>query len=261
MKRDLELDDGPTVTFHRVYPQAIAPMRADKAALGTMPVMAYRHCEPLRMASSFGWYVFPPEDIRLRFNGADVFHEGEDGLWRPLSQAQLPGFADYWDAHAPADLQGFAPPFLSHLPMKGMVQIWSGLLCGTLDGWSVLVRPLANVRGSHLYASFEGLVESDRFKPFPLFINIQLLATDVVIELPKTAPLFQVQPLARVTYGETAHRHADVEGLGDQPDGLPALSAQDWSGFRRTVRVNEPQQAPEAGTYTVAARKRGREMA
>ena len=42
----------PTLRFHRVYPAAIAPMRADKAALGLMPTMAYRHCEAMRMASS-----------------------------------------------------------------------------------------------------------------------------------------------------------------------------------------------------------------
>lgn len=262
MKRDIDLVDthSPTVTFHRVYPDAIPPMRSDKAALGTMPVMAYRHCEPMRMASSFGWYIFPPEDIRLRWDGADVFHE-VDGAWSPLSQARLPGFDDYWNDHVPGDLQGLAPPFLTHLAMKGVVQIWSGLLCGTCEGWSVLVRPLANVRSSRLYSCFEGLVEADRFKPFPLFINVQLVATDVVIEIPKTTPLFQVQPLARITYGEAAHLSEEYEGLADLPGGRPVLSTDDWAGYRRTIRVDQPDTVPEAGQYTLATRRRCRHEA
>ena len=258
MKRDdVAFDDGPTVTFHQVYPDALPPMRADKAALGTMPVMAYRHCEPLRMASAFGWYVFPPLDICLRWNGADVFHE-VDGQWEVLSQARLPGFDDYWNAHAPEELHDLAPPFLTHLPMKGMVQIWSGLLCSSRDGFSVLVRPLANVRASHLYTCFEGLVESDRFGPFPLFINIQLTATDVVIDLPRHAPLFQVQPLSRQTYGEDAHRSADYEGLAGLDADHPAMDAEDWAGYRKTVRVVAADAPPEGGSYTVATRRRGR---
>src|SRR5215204_786866 len=125
MQLDTSSDDGPTVTFHKVYPAAISPMRADKAALGTMPTMAFRHCEPMRTASSFGWYIFPPEDISLKWNGADVLHL-EEGEWRPLSQAYLPGFNEYWDERVPDDIKGLTPPYLSVLPIRGFVQIWSG---------------------------------------------------------------------------------------------------------------------------------------
>jgi hypothetical protein len=253
----MDTEEDPTVVFHRVYPTAIPPMRADKAAMGTMPVMAYRHCEPLRMASAFGWYVFPPEDISLRWDGSDVLVL-QDGEWRPLTQTQLPGFSDYWDAHAPEGMQGTAPPFLSHLPVRGFVQIWSGMLCSAREGWSVLIRPLANIRASRHFACFEGLVEADRFKPFPLFVNIQLLATDVVIEIPRIMPLFQVQPLARVTYSETAHRSQERVGLETRSDGPSALSADEWAGYRRTIRVDVPTAAPSPGLYTVATRQRGR---
>ena len=242
-------DDDTVVTFHRVYPAAIPPMRADKSALGIMPTMAFRHCEPMRTASSFGWYVFPPEDIFLKWNGADVFYK-QDSEWLPLGsqQAQLPGFAEYWDENAPEELQGCPPPFLTHLPVRGYVQIWSGLLCATRPDWSVLVRPPVNIRGSNQYSCFEGLVESDRFRPFPLFINIQLLATDVTIEIPKGAPLFQVQPLMRGTYGDAAHKYVEHEGL--------ALSDADWADYRKTIRVEVSDEPPEMGKYTAATRKR-----
>lgn len=255
MQSDIQGNDEATVTFHRVYPAAIPPMRADKAALGIMPTMAFRHCEPMRTASAFGWYIFPPEDIFLKWNGADIFHK-QDEEWVPLSHAYLPGFPDYWDEHAPQDLQGLAPRFLSRLQIPGFLQIWSGLLCGTRPDWSLLVRPPVNMRGSNFYSCFEGLVEADRFKPFPLFINIQLIATDVVIEIPKMVPLFQVQPLMRATYGDAAHRFVDREGLTLLADGQPAMSVSDWAGYRNTIRVEVPDEVPESGRYTAATRKR-----
>ena len=71
----------PTIKFHRIYPAAIPPMRADKSALGLMPTMAYRHCEAMRMASSFGWYAFPAEEVRLCVGCRPSRHVGQlEGL-------------------------------------------------------------------------------------------------------------------------------------------------------------------------------------
>jgi hypothetical protein len=251
--------EAPTVTFHKVYPAAISPMRADKAALGIMPTMAFRHCEPMRTASAFGWYIFPPEDISLRWNGADTDYLNlETGQWEPLSQAYLPGLNAYWDEHAPDELKGLAPPYISVLPMRGFIQIWSGLLCATKPDWSVLIRPLANIAASHKFNCFEGLLESDRFQPFPLFINIQLLATDTPINILKVFPLFQVQPLHRSTYGEAAHAFAEREGLGTMENGESAMTPEHWAGYRRTIRLEVPDQPPEQGQYTTTTRKRSR---
>jgi hypothetical protein len=245
-----------TVTFHKVYPAAISPMRADKAALGTLPTMAYRHCEPVRTASSFGWYIFPPEDIFLKWNGSDTYIL-LDGEWQILQSHQLPEFGDYWDKYAPPDMQGLSPAYISNLPVKGFVQIWSGLLCSTAPDWSLLVRPLVNMRSSHTFSCFEGLIETDLHQPFPLFINLQLLATDVVIQIPKTAPLFQVQPLMRATYSAGAHEFAVKEGLMPDADGLSAMQPEHWAGYRKTIRVDNPHKGEfEKGQYTNATRRR-----
>lgn len=246
-----------TIRFHRIYPAAVSPMRADKSALGLMPMVAYRHCEPMRTASSFGWYAFPAEEVRLRWNGADVFVKDE-GVWLPLERSELPGFARYWNEHAPTGLVDLSPPFLTRLQLPGLVQVWTGLLCSTAPGWSVLVRPPSNMRGSFLYSGYEGIVETDRFRPCPLFMNIQLIATDVEIVLPKLVPLLQVQPLLRETYGERAHSVQEVDGLEVQRDGKPALTPQEWLAYRRTVRVEVDGLPPESGHYAADTRKRSK---
>lgn len=257
MPRQTDSSLRTTLRFHRIYPAAISPMRADKSALGLMPTVAYRHCEAMRVASAFGWYAFPAEEVRLRWNGADVFVH-QDGEWQPLVRCGLPGFDAYWDEHVPPDLVGLAPPFLSRLQLPGVVQIWTGLLCSTAPGWSVLVRPPSNMRGSFLYSPYEGIIETDRFRPCPLFMNLQLVATDVEILIPKQVPLLQVQPLLRETYSEQAHQAHEVDGLHTRPDGEPALSAEEWQAYRQTIRIESEGVPTEAGQYAADARKRGR---
>jgi hypothetical protein len=76
------------VKFHRVDLSAVPPLRGDKSALGTLPAAAFQYCEPVRTASSFGWYVFPPQDISLVWDGVDIFY-ADEGEWRPLSSMGL----------------------------------------------------------------------------------------------------------------------------------------------------------------------------
>jgi uncharacterized protein DUF6065 len=237
--------------FFQIVPEAIPPMPADASALGTLPVAAFQYCEAIRTASSFGWYVFPPQDIRLRWDGSEVLWHHEDD-WHLLSSVSLGGeFLERWERHAPDDLKDRPPPFLSSLFVPGIVQIWSGFLVSTAADWSVLIRPAANLTQSHGWFCFEGLVETDHYGPCPLFVNIKLLATDREIVLPATKPLFQVQPLPRAAYIES--RRAITRDLSE-------MSAENWQGFRGTIRSAEPgADDHQTGSYGAAARRRAKQ--
>ena len=246
-----------TLTFTRMYPDAIPPMRADKAALGYMPTSAFQFCEAMRVASSHGWYVFPPADIQLRWNGADVFY-GVDEQWEPLSFAHLPEFVDYWDAHCPRDYRGLAPPYLRALPANGAVQVWSGWLVGSSPGWNTLVRPMVNIRRSNLYYCFEGVIETDQFQPCPLFVNLQLTASEVAISLPRNEPLFQVQSVERQSYSEVAHQALLREGFAPADSGSPGMSPEDWAGYRQTIRTDRMDETHRLGDYGATVRRRAK---
>jgi len=246
---------GPTLTFTRMVPDAIPPMRADKAALGYIPTPAFQYCEAMRMASSHGWYAFPPADIQLRWNGADVLVRAGDA-WEPLSFAYLPGFVEHWDAHCPEDFRGLALPYLRALPSNGAVQVWSGWLVGAAPDWSVLVRPLANVRRSNFYYCYEGVIDNDTFQPCPLFINLQLTATEVTITLSRFEPLFQVQPIHRSCYGDVARGSQIREGFETGDSRYPAMNEENWRAFRRTFRTDQPDETHRFGDYAAETRKR-----
>ena len=274
------------VEFFRVSPQIILPMRADKSALGGIPAAAHQYCEALRTASSFGWYVFPPTDISLRWDGAEVFFlnrdqdgsnalgggavndapgaSGATGRWEPLTSHTSPEMGAAWDAACPADLKGGVPPYLSALFVPGVVQIWTGLFAATAPDWNVLVRPLANVVGSRAYSVYEGAIETGWFKPCPVFINIRLLATNEIIHIGRDKPLFQLQPLHASCFDSAV---ADA-GMVDQ---LPAMRTSDavanpdghaaaafWDGVSNTIRSVSAERPPDFGRYGAEVRKRAK---
>jgi len=246
-----EQSDDSILQFYQIVPEAIPPMAADASALGTLPVAAFQYCEAIRTASSFGWYVFPPQDIRLKWDGTEVrWHRGDD--WHLLDSVLLGGeFLDRWEQHAPPDLKDRQPPFLSSLFVPGIVQIWSGFLISSAADWSVLIRPPANLTQGHGYFCFEGLVETDRYGPCPLFVNIRLLATDREIVLSRTKPLFQVQPVPRAAY---------VDGRRGITRDMSEMSAAHWQGFRGTIRSAEPgADDHKTGSYGAATRRRAKE--
>ncbi len=241
---------APRIVFHRMIPQARLPQRADRSAAGTLPTRAFRYCEPVVTASAFGYYVFPPINFTLMWDGSEVSwtYQGADG-WMPLKAAQFPHFAAYFDAHVPEEIRGFSPPFLGAFHEPGLIQVWSGLVARTQPGWSALVRPCPNLPRASGYELYEGVIETDRWFG-PLITNLRLTKTNMPIEFHADFPLLQVQPLPREALDDRALNNYEIV-----PD-VQGLRPEDWDDFydtvvRPNVMVNRPR-----GMYAAAARKR-----
>ncbi len=243
---------APAVTFYTAVPGCRAPMRADPSVLGTLPTRGFQYCEALRAASSFGWYVFPPIDFTLQWDGSRVLwtYRGAKA-WYPLTSAQFPGYQAEFDRVAPPRLRGFSPPFLTALMEPGIIQVWTGLMIESAESWSVLVRPPANLPRNLAFDVYEGIVETDRWFG-PLFTNLRLIKTDVPIHFSTEIPLVQVQPLHRGTYAEeVSGNFGMVASAAEFPD-------EAWSRYEQTiVKPNLDPRRPVAA-YATAARRRRR---
>jgi hypothetical protein len=147
-------------------------------------------------------------------------------------------------------------PVATQIPIPGIVQIWTGLLVSTIGNWSLLARPIANVVPPRTHSCFEGLIETDRFKPCPLFINIRLQTTERDIVIARETPLFQVQPIPRMAHAEANMRFVEYVGLDRSEGPGYGLSDQDWDGLRRTTRSLGSR---DPGTYGAATRRRGKQ--
>jgi hypothetical protein len=240
------------VNFYAAVPDCRPPMRADPSVLGTLPSRGFQYCEALRAASAFGWYVFPPLDFTLQWDGSEILWTYRGArAWYPLTVAQFPGYSSTFDRVAPPRLRGCAPPFLTAVPEPGIVQLWTGLFVESAENWSVLIRPPANLPRSLAYDLYEGIIETDRWFG-PLFTNLRLVKTDVPIHFSTEIPLVQVQPLPRSVYAEETGKGFTV--LGD-PAGFPERA---WSRYEETiVKPNLDPQRPVAA-YATAVRRRRR---
>jgi uncharacterized protein DUF6065 len=247
---EIAKDKPPLVAFYQMIPNGRPPERADRAAAGTMPTRAYRFCEAMRCASAFGWYLFPPISFSLVWDGgSDIIwtYPGADA-WYPLKTAQCPGFAAEFDRKAPPEVRGFSPPFLAAFKEPGILQIWTGIVARSAPGWSLLVRPPANLVRSQSYDFFEGIVETDRWFG-PLFTNIRLTRTNTPIEFDPEFPFLQVQPVQRSLCDE---RLDDFKVIGDLAD----LTTSDWQAFHNTVVRPSSNPDRRSGEYAATSRKR-----
>lgn len=244
--------DAPLVKFFRMIDQARLPLRADRSAAGSLPTRAFRYCDAIATATGFGWYLFAPMDFELCFDGNEVFATwaGLDG-WFPLSIIQFPDFQARFDAAAPEGIKGFSPPFLGCMQEPGIVQIWSGLSVQTAPGWSVLVRPCANLPGNRGFEVFEGIVETDHWFG-PLFSNLRLTRTHGPIRFSREWPIAMVQVVPQIAYAEEALKSAETV------DSLEQFAPEHWQAYADTVvrRCTQPVRTP--GAYAVENRRRRR---
>lgn len=246
------LQPVPAVTFYGAIPGCRAPMRADAAVLGTLPARGFQYCEALRAAASFGWYVFPPINFTLQWDGSQVIwtYRGAKA-WYPLTSAQFPGYQAVFSRIAPARLRGYAPPFLSAVPEPGVIQVWTGFFIESAENWSVLVRSPANLPRNLAFDQYEGIVETDRWFG-PLFTNLRLVKTDTPIQFSTETPLVQVQPLHRSTYAEeTSNNFRVVADPRRFPD-------EAWARYEETIVKPNREPARAIGAYAASVRRRRR---
>ncbi|TNF21656.1 MAG: hypothetical protein EP318_06810 [Rhodobacteraceae bacterium] len=233
--------------FYALHDSLKPPMKADPAALGRLPLSAFQYCEAVRTASALGWYVFPPRDFSVLFDGQEVFL-AEEGDWRALRSEPLgPEVEAEWDARL-APRFGPVPNFLEDLSDTGILQVWSGYFVTTDPGEFLHVRPLVNVHTKSSHWCYEGNVETDHFAPFPLFVNLQLVRTNAEIFFPRDFPLFQVS----VVQASSLACNGAAETLALSDPGFPA------EGLQTTLRrAGAPRKAPgQYGAHIRRARKR-----
>ena len=244
----------PIVRFHQITGRGRAPVRADRSAMGTLPMRAVRYCEALTSATAFGWWLFPPIGIEMLWDGSEIFWRCDEAPdWMPLlPAAQLPDYAAEFDAMAPEALKGCAPPFLTALPEPGTVQLWTGLIAQTAPNWHLLVRSPANLPPVGGISLFEGIVQTDQWFG-PLFTNMRFTRSHMPVRLRDDYPLVQVQPVPRHSYSNDTLDRMEIK------PGPANLTPEDWEAYRTSIV--EPNSRPNRsfGAYATRARKQRHE--
>jgi Family of unknown function (DUF6065) len=243
--------DGPRARFLSYTALPMTPRPALRDAGGSLPIRAVRHCEAVTSACAFGWWLYPPLEAWLLWDGTTVFYSLDGESFDPLDDScEFPGMAEQLAAHAPPDIEPIASALFTALPEPGIVQVSLGVIASTAPGWSLLLRRPANLPLFGGYDTLEGIVETDLWRA-PLFINLRLTRTHSPIRLHTMAPLVQAQPLPRWLYQPAIMRDLRCGGLAE-------MTAADWSQWN--ARFVEPASRPlrPGGEYAGMIRKRSR---
>ena len=245
-------DQRPAVEFFKLIPEGRAPKRADRTAAGYLPARAMRYCDALTTATGYGYWLFPPADLQLLWDGERVLWSHGDGdAFAPLSDTptgavQFPGFESRFDASAPTDLAGYSIPYLTAGLEPGSLQMWTGLIARTRPGWSLSIRQPVNLPPPPGISFWEGIIETDQWLG-PIFTVLKICKTDIPVRLRANMPFLQAQPVPQAAYQESTLNDYDVADLA-------GLSEQDWSELQAVIAP--PEQAARQGAYAVKVRKR-----
>jgi Family of unknown function (DUF6065) len=252
----------PTVEFFLLNPEVRPPEPASRDVRGSLPARAARICPPVTAAASFGWYVFPPIDFALRWDGHGTdwspLTGNEPDRWRSLAggrDALLTHTRRFLDA-APEgyqeDLDIFdyverTIPFMDADPLAAnQIELISGLVARTSPGWCLLSRGVPNWPGSYDHQVLEGVVETDWYRGY-VPTMIRLTRQDRVVRFYRDQPVMVVQPIPRIALAATGRDAVRYQGIGAFPDDA-------WREFVAARRRR--QGAPGAGSYAAERRRR-----
>lgn len=242
------------VTFYRLIEQTKLPFRAARSGAGTLPTRATQYCEAITSASSYGWWIFPPIELSLLWDGVDIHWQcpGLDDWVRLDPSSQFPYFAEAFDECAPAEARGYAPPFMTAFPEPGVVQIWSGLIARSEPEWSLVIRGAVNTPPLSGVTVLEGIVDADSWFG-PLFVNVRLTRTGAPIRLASDFPFAQVQPVPRSVL---------ADGILNNVRLVPSMhlwTPEDWRDYATTIIDPSKEQGRSPGRYAIEARRRKRQ--
>jgi hypothetical protein len=229
-----------------------------------MPARAAKLCAPMTTASALGWYVYPPADFALRWDGGEtqwsLLAENEPVGWRSLAggyDGVLPNgreaFADLPESRT-GDLDVFdkfggSPPFINADPRgPDRLEISTGLLARTAPGWLLLVREPPNWPRMEGVQVYEGLIECEWYRSYVPTI-IRLTTQNRIVRFHRSVPFIGVQVVPTNMIAANRGPAPLYRGIADFPDEV-------WEEFVEWRRFR--QDPDRHATYVSRQRDRAR---
>lgn len=240
------MSDYPFFKFVKCLPSATYPLEADNSASGLLLTKAYRYCEPARIASSLGWYLFPVMDFTLKTDGRLVYIY-LDNDWVELDEFVVEEEELSFDELAPEYMRGSCPPLIG-TEQTGIIQLWTGIFTQSKNEWGLLIRRPPNVPYPYPIELYEGFVNTSRWLG-PLFLNFKILETNTPVTFKADWPIAFAQPL------NWEHYHLKEVKKQTEFCELDSFNVDDWSQLSEVIFDRQGAHA-ENGKFTKVFRKK-----
>lgn len=256
------MDDAVTeIDFFSIYPDARLPTPASDTLLGSMPLKAAQYCLPLKDACGAGYYVYPPVDFAISYNGRTtkiswLDDHGEPDRWISLeggTAPRLPNVSSIFvdvDEKRLQDLAAAMPPegpgFINANPkVLSEVEITTGLIARTPPGWAVQVTDLVNWPSHRPFEVLSGTVRTSWFRGY--------IPTILRFREAGEARFFRRHPMCQLQIVPEQDILPSQSQGGAQCGGLAGWPDDIWKQFliSRTPR----HEHAHPGTYQKAARR------
>jgi hypothetical protein len=224
------------VELFSFYGDAPRPEKASPHLRGSMPVRAVQVCPPITAASGFGWYLFPPVDFAVRWDGQAsewaLLEDNEPVAWRslaggvehsvPISAEALATAPERFAADTDIfDAFGGALPFIDADPRAGhLLEIITGVIARTSPGWCLLARGVANWPHSGDFQVLEGVLDTEWFRSW-VPTMVRLTTPHRIVRFYRSQPITMLQPIPRAVLEAAGRATAEVAwGLDEFPDDI-----------------------------------------
>jgi hypothetical protein len=228
--------------------------------MGTLPVRAAQHCLPLKMGSGNGFYLYPPFDFAVRWDGlrSEFTWLGEDGApegWQSMENNAVfhhpPAAATR--ASVPVDhaavldevMDAEGPSFINADPRSpNTMEITTGLVVRTQPGWVSVIRSVANWASPRPYIVLDGVIETDWYRTD--------IPTTIRLSQPGEVRFSRSLPMAQLQVVPLASLHPEYSNA-DHPAGIAHWPEDVWQEFVASARPRHT--ATRMGTYAAASRR------
>lgn len=222
------------VEIFTMSPDGKPPERASSDVVGSLPSRAVQKCPPVTLASGFGWYVYPPVDFALRWDGQQsemsLLEDNEPVQWRSLGGFHNVKLVDHPEylAGLPQRFQQDIDVFDSGLPLvvnadpraAHLLELITGTVARTSPGWYLLMRGVPNWPHDRGVQVLDGIVETDWYRS-SLPTILRLTEPGRVVRFYRRFPLALLQPVHRSTLAAVDDAELTVtSGLHNWPEDL-----------------------------------------
>jgi hypothetical protein len=259
---------APVVTFSSFYPDIRSPEPASRDVIGSLPMRAGQRCNPVTTASSFGWYIYPPIDFALRWDGNTtewaLLKDNEPEVWKSLDggyDAAIPEarklVLDAVRGGQPEmdifDKFGGTIPFINADPRaSNTLEMMVGLVARTMPGWWLLTRSVPNWPHRADHQILEGVLESDWYPSF-LPTVLRLTMPNQIVRFYRQMPIMVVQPIPANAFEMTKEPIEVRRGMAE----FPPEMWRDFVEWRRNIQNPDTRRSYKRDKRREGRRARG----